>query len=107
MSYADDNLPIGMEDAAFEAYLDSYRFELCWKTNVGESIPITEMSTRHIKNCIDKINRSIKLGRPWRTSYLTALKAEYDSRMFLVEMRNMSDEQFNKIVHKNGRSSSK
>lgn len=86
--------------------LDTVKTKPVWECKDGTLLIIEDMSTTHIKNCIDMIKRSIRLYKqgiieaPWRTSYLSVLRKEYDNRMFLEAMRNMSDEQFNKIIHK-------
>ena len=95
----------GLEDLAFEAIygsdydIDTERLGI-WVCKDGREIQIKDMSTTHIINSIAMIQRSIRNGQPWRTEYLPLLQEELDNRQFLVAIRNMSDEEFNKIVHK-------
>lgn len=80
--------------------MDSQRLQRVWECKDGTTIPITEMSTRHIRNCIELIAKSIKRGKPWRIDYLAPFAEELEQREFFETMRNMSDEEFNNIIHK-------
>lgn len=106
MSYIDDTcdglLDKGLRIALYgsDYDIDCRDEEEVWECKDGTTVRISDMDTRHIKNCIAMIERSINNGRPWRTSYLKSLQEELDNRMFFEAMRRMSDEEFNKIVHK-------
>ena len=97
----------GLEDLAFEALNEeNTRFELAWQCKDGTVIAIKDMSTRHIHNCIAMIKRSIRLHRDglinhiWRLEYLEPLQEEINNRKFAEDMRNMSDNEFLKMIHK-------
>lgn len=51
-----------------------------WETKDGQLLLLSQMSTTHIQNCIAKIERSIKAGKPWREKALPYLKAELSER---------------------------
>ncbi len=52
-----------------------------WETADGRLVPVSQMETSHIINCIRKIQRSRK---GWRKEYLDRLLLE-------IEIRNMRD----------------
>ena len=108
MSWAEEQDWFGLEDLALEAlYGSDYdvdtKIEIVWVCKDGTEMRIEDMTTRHIINCIAMIQRSIRSNKPWRINYLPILKEELNNRQFLTAIRNMSDEEFNKIVHKNKR----
>lgn len=106
MSWAEEQSWFGFEDLALEAlYGSSYdadvkRLEIVWVCKDGTAMRIEDMTTEHIINCIAMIQSSILNNKPWRTNYLPIFKKELNNRQFLTAIRNMSDEEFNKIVHK-------
>lgn len=51
-----------------------------WQTKDGQLLLLSQMSATHIRNCIAKIERSIKAGKPWREKALPYLKAELSER---------------------------
>lgn len=51
--------------------------DLVWETADGRFIPVSAMSTRHINNCIRKIDRSRK---GWRKEYRERLILELELR---------------------------
>ena len=51
-----------------------------WETKDGQILELCQMSTSHIRNCIAKIERSIKAGKPWREKALPYLKEELKER---------------------------
>ena len=57
-----------------------YLEKVYWQTKDGQLIEIGLMSTTHIQNCIAKIEKSIKAGKPWREKALPYLKEELSER---------------------------
>lgn len=51
-----------------------------WETKDGQLLELCQMSTTHIRNCIAKIEKSIKAGKPWREKALPYLKKELSER---------------------------
>jgi len=51
-----------------------------WTTRDGRLIPIDQLHTDHIRNCIARIKCSVARGKPWRTAYLETLVLELDRR---------------------------
>ncbi len=51
-----------------------------WETKDGDFLELSDMTETHIRNCIAKIERSIKDGNPWRENALPYLKAELRDR---------------------------
>lgn len=39
-----------------------------WETKDGTLMELSEMTDSHINNCIAKIEKSIKSGKPWRAN---------------------------------------
>lgn len=65
-----------------------------WTTINGEVIPIKEMKSSHILNCIKLIKHRRALGKPWREQYMTILLGELVHRNFKAEEAEENDEQF-------------
>lgn len=92
----------GLEDLAYEAVYgsdydaDTERIELIWVCKDGKEMHIEDMSTQHILNCMAMLQKQVNPSQ----RFLKAFKEELDNRMFLEAMRNISDEEFNRIVHK-------
>lgn len=74
MSWAEDNM-IDLDPEG----LDLFNEEI-WECKNGKRIPIKNMTTNHIKNCIKMIVKSIKNGHNWRVNYLLPLKEELIKR---------------------------
>lgn len=51
-----------------------------WETKDGTLMELSEMTDSHINNCIAKIEKSIKAGKPWRAGALPYLRAELRDR---------------------------
>lgn len=51
-----------------------------WETRDGALMELSEMTDSHIKNCIAKIEKSIKARKPWRAGALPYLKQELRDR---------------------------
>ena len=51
-----------------------------WETKDGRLMSLSEMTETHIMNCIAKIERSIRAGRPWRAEALPYLRMELSDR---------------------------
>jgi hypothetical protein len=51
--------------------------DLVWRTARGELLPVSQMETSHIANCIAKIERS---GGRWRGLFLERLRLELEIR---------------------------
>ena len=51
-----------------------------WENKDGTLLELSEMTDSHIHNCIAKIEKSIKLGHPWRKEALPYLRAELKDR---------------------------
>lgn len=56
-------------------------YDPIWITRDGREMKVSQMETRHIVNCINKIQRS---SRRWRIEYLERLELE-------LEIRNLAD----------------
>lgn len=108
MSYAEDNgHDITPDDihmyscCGSDFDLDTMRGgELAWQCKDGTVMAISDMTTRHIRNCINLIKKSVEKERPWRLEYLIPLIEELRNRQFFESMRHMSDKVFNEIIHK-------
>ena len=79
MAWAEEQSRFGLEDLVLEAeeqrnLLDNQ----LWKTKDGIILPVSSMSTQHIRNSLRKISRD-----KWRTAYAVLLKAELQKRGFL------------------------
>lgn len=76
MSWADDNLD-GLEDIIIQSFEDRVEINRipAWETKEGNLIPIKEMSSYYIKNCINLIKKY-----NWRTQYLPYLENELKCR---------------------------
>lgn len=66
-----------------EAYWDDVDNGI-WRMKGGIRIPIKDMETNHIKNCIKMIYRS---NRQWRREYLPALRRELTKRRWEERFR--------------------
>lgn len=53
-----------------------------WLTASFNEIRITDMSIKHLQNCINKIEKSGKVGNRWREYYLPLLKKELNRRLY-------------------------
>ena len=80
--------------------IDTERLQVVWEDRHGNRTPIPSMTTSHIKRCIQRIKRSVAEDRPWRVEYLKPLLKELRNREFYDAMRKMSDEEFNRMIHK-------
>lgn len=59
--------------------------DLVWETADGRFVPVSRMSSRHIANCVRKIDRSRRRPK-WRIEYRDRLVLELEMRsMGLVE----------------------
>lgn len=74
--------------------------ELAWECKDGKIIAISDMTTGHIKNCIAMIKRSVAKDKPWRLYYLEPLLKELRNRELFEALKNISDTEFNNIIHK-------
>lgn len=74
--------------------------ELAWECKDGTVMAISEMTTSHIKNCINLIKKSVNNDKPWRLYYLEPLLEELKNRQLFDALRNMPDEDFNRVIHK-------
>ena len=75
MSWVEEQSWFGLEPEDL-----TYNNEYCvnsgvWVMKNGKAIPISDMSTEHIYNCINKIMRE-----NWRTGYYPILKEELNKR---------------------------
>ena len=91
MSWADDNLPLGMEDMILDYYEennyyititevnDDYKLTtiVVWEDRTGKKHKINEMSTSYILKCIDYIIRN-----NFRKCYLPLFKKELEKRNY-------------------------
>lgn len=90
MSWADDNLPLGMEDMILDYYFeennyyttitevsDNYELKtiIVWKDRTGKKHKINEMSISYIFKCIDYI-----ICHNFRRCYLPLFKKELEKR---------------------------
>lgn len=90
MSWADDNLPLGMEDMILDYYFeennhyititeidDDYKLTtiVVWEDRTGKKHKINEMSTDYILKCINYIIRN-----NFRKCYLPLFKKELEKR---------------------------
>ncbi|HEY7415486.1 MAG TPA: hypothetical protein VH593_09855 [Ktedonobacteraceae bacterium] len=53
-------------------------YDRVWITRDGRAIKVSDMETRHIKNCIAMIQRKW----PWRAEYLDRLELELFARSY-------------------------
>lgn len=77
MSWAEEQSWFGLEDLVVEArqnYLENLNSNL-WETRNGDTINISDMTTSHIRHCINKILRD-----NWRMDYLHLLQTELNKR---------------------------
>lgn len=51
-----------------------------WVTKDERVMYIEEMDNDHIANCIQRIEKSIEKGKPWRAEFLPLFQAERDLR---------------------------
>ena len=93
MSWADDNLPLGMEDMILDYYeennyyititeiTDDYELKtiVVWEDRTGKKHKINEMSTSYIFKCIDYIIRN-----NFRKYYLPLFKKELEKRGYNI-----------------------
>ena len=95
MSWAEEQDWFGLEDLVLDYYENDCIEEViirlpAWRTREGKLIPIKDMTSSHIINCIRMIERS---GNTWRPQYLNILKEELSKRN---HSNKNSDEQFEK-----------
>lgn len=80
MSWAEEQDWFGLENLVEftleDILLTDYR-GILWKTKDFSLIPVREMTTSHIKNCIKMICRS---NGTWRSQYLRVFKQELEYR---------------------------
>lgn len=100
MDFLDIECPFCDANYGSDFDIDAGRLQLIRTCKDGTAMPIEEMTTRHIKNCISKITRSVNNDKPWRVEYLMPLIEELKSRQLVEALRTMPEEEFNKIVHK-------
>ena len=93
MSWADDNLPLGMEDMILDYYeknnyyittievTNDYELKtiVVWEDRTGKKHKINEMSTNYIFKCIDYIIRN-----NFRKCYLPLFKKELEKRGYNI-----------------------
>ena len=93
MSWADDNLLLGMEDMILDYYeennyyititevTDDYELKtiVVWEDRTGKKHKINEMSTNYIFKCIDYIIRN-----NFRKCYLPLFKKELEKRSYNI-----------------------
>lgn len=94
MSWYDDNIGIYDIDEEFiyeedstkneeVRYVDNQNLEyammpvVCWRTKEDILIPIKDMTTNHIKNCLNLIHKS---GNTWRPQYIKVFEEELKRR---------------------------
>lgn len=75
MSWAEEQSWFGLEDLALET--TEIEEEIVWETRDGNFIPISQMTTSHIKNSINMI---LKSNKKWRKGYLVPLQKELTKR---------------------------
>lgn len=80
MAWAEEQSWFGLEDSVLEAEEEQRNLleNQLWKTKDGRILPVSLMSTQHIRNSLRKISRD-----KWRTAYAVLLKAELQKRGFL------------------------
>lgn len=80
MAWAEEQSWFGLEDSVLEAEEEQQNLleNQLWKTKDGRILPVSLMSTQHIRNSLKKIYRD-----KWRTAYAVLLKAELQKRGFL------------------------
>lgn len=80
MAWAEEQSWFGLEDSVLEAEEEQQDLlqKHLWKTKDGRILPVSSMSTQHIRNSLRKISRD-----KWRTAYAVLLKAELQKRGFL------------------------
>lgn len=80
MAWAEEQSWFGLEDSVIEAEQEQEHLleNQLWKTKDGRILPISLMSTQHIRNSLKKISRD-----NWRTAYAVLLKVELQKRGFL------------------------
>ena len=88
----------GLEDLALEHLYEEENDNIeyvavpAWRTKNNDLIPIRDMATSHIQNCINMIHRS---NDTWRPEYLPYLKDELIKRKY---DKTISDTQYKKIA---------
>ena len=100
MDFLDMECPFCAANYGSDFDIDSKNLLDYWTTADGTVIPICEMDTRHIKNCINKIAKSVNNDKPWRLEYFIPFTEELKTRQLVEALRIMSDEEFIKIIHK-------
>lgn len=65
-----------------------------WETADKAVLPLSSMTESHIINCINKIEKSIRYGRPWRVKALPYLKQELRNRHRDEEYCEMINSQY-------------
>lgn len=80
MAWAEEQSWFGLEDSVIEAEEEQQNLleNQLWKTKDGRILPVSSMSTQHIRNSLRKISRD-----NWRTAYAVLLKTELQKRGFL------------------------
>ena len=80
MAWAEEQSWFGLEDSVLEAEEEQQNLleNQLWKTKDRRILPVSSMSTQHIRNSLRKISRD-----KWRTAYAVLLKAELQKRGFL------------------------
>lgn len=106
MSWIEEQDWFGLEDMAEQAFQEEKNgsdFDIdsmIWVTKDGNYTKISDMSTPHILNSINRIQKSVLRGNPWRVEYLPVLKKEIQYRKYLTYLREIDNKKFNKIVNK-------
>ena len=59
-------------------------YDRIWECADGRQVPVGQMETSHIVNCIRLIHRKSARGRRWRWEWLPGLELK-------LEIRNMED----------------
>ena len=85
MTWAEEQDWWGLEDLLVDRMIiesniptDSITQEILWETKDLDLIPISQMTTHHIQNCIRMI---LKSNKRWRGEYLQYLEHELNTRI--------------------------
>lgn len=54
--------------------------EMIWRTRDGRLYAVYQMETRHIRNCLNLMDRARRRGRRWREEYRERLELELEIR---------------------------
>lgn len=76
MFYIRDSSP----SRSVSAIIEKRMAEGIWRTKDGTDLKINDMTTSHIKNCINLIERQVKAGYELYASYIPLFKEELEKR---------------------------